>query len=267
MTQAYPAPTTWGARVPVGIGPPSALSIVVSSPAAGPDLTKVTGASCSVNMPGVPPNAPGSQTWSLALPPAAASWQPGQAYAQGAYVQPNPANGSYYVCTVAGTSGTVLSGTASVTNGQATVTFSTAQTLLVGQEIFFASQPGVPYYLAAAVVNDVTATLTTSYGGTTASATTTTLPPIFTISPGDVIPDGGATWKCVGPVTSSGQIVLSHAFASGDCPTQGPYQLSVALTVSGGTIPCYASVLEVVSPYELLASPSPSLTLQTSVVF
>lgn len=181
MTQAYPAPTTWGARVPVGIGPPNALSIVVSSPAAGPDLTKVTAASCSVSMPGVPPNASGSQSWALAMPPASPAWQPGQAYTQGQYVQPNAGNGSYYVCTVAGTSGTLLSGTVAVTNGQASVTFSTPQTLLVGQEIFFASQPGVAYYLAAGVVNDVTGTLTTSYTGTTAGATTSTAPPVLSL--------------------------------------------------------------------------------------
>lgn len=67
-----------------------------------------------------------------------------------------------------------LGGTVAVTNGSASITFSTAQTLPAGAEIVFASQPGVPYFLLNAVVAGTAGTLTFKYGGTTNGATTTT---------------------------------------------------------------------------------------------
>lgn len=67
-----------------------------------------------------------------------------------------------------------LAGTVAVTNGSASVTFSTAQTLPAGAEIVFASQPGVPYFLLTALAAGTAGTLTQKYGGTTAGATTTT---------------------------------------------------------------------------------------------
>ncbi len=70
---------------------------------------------------------------------------------------------------------TVLAGTVSVTNGSANVTFSVAQTLAQGQPIVFSSQPGVQYFLSAAVVASTAGTLTASYVGVTAGAATSTL--------------------------------------------------------------------------------------------
>ena len=66
-----------------------------------------------------------------------------------------------------------LGGTASVLNGSTSVTFSSNQTLNQGAAVYFASQPGIAYYLAAAVVASTAATLTVAYSGTSAAATTT----------------------------------------------------------------------------------------------
>lgn len=59
-----------------------------------------------------------------------------------------------------------LSGTVTVTNGNSSITFSTAQTLSQGQGLQFSDQPGVTYYLAAAVTNSTSGTLTQNYTGT-----------------------------------------------------------------------------------------------------
>jgi hypothetical protein len=67
-----------------------------------------------------------------------------------------------------------LAGTVSVSNGSPNVTFSAAQTLAAGTVLFFASQPGVPYFVATATSASTTATLVGDYSGTTAGATTTT---------------------------------------------------------------------------------------------
>lgn len=70
-----------------------------------------------------------------------------------------------------------LSGTVSVTNGSASITFSTNQTLAAGSLLTFASQPGQVYVLAAAVVAGTAGTLVTAYGGTTNASTSTTVQP------------------------------------------------------------------------------------------
>jgi hypothetical protein len=69
---------------------------------------------------------------------------------------------------------TVLSGTVSVTNGSASITFSVAQTLPAGAALVFSSQNGVQYFLAAAVNAGTAGTLTAVYGGATNGAATTT---------------------------------------------------------------------------------------------
>jgi hypothetical protein len=66
------------------------------------------------------------------------------------------------------------SATSAVTNGSTSVTFSSAQTLNAGAALYFASHPGVPYYLAAAVTASTSATLTANYAGASAAATPTT---------------------------------------------------------------------------------------------
>lgn len=66
-----------------------------------------------------------------------------------------------------------LSGTVTVTNGSATITFSGAQTLPAGTGLMFSAQPGVMYYLAAAVAASVTGTLTNKFSGLTSAAGTT----------------------------------------------------------------------------------------------
>lgn len=68
-----------------------------------------------------------------------------------------------------GTPQTTLTGTASLTNNSATVTFSTAQTLNAGDLLEFTSQPGTFYTLSASITSQTTATLTGSYTGLTVS--------------------------------------------------------------------------------------------------
>jgi len=65
-----------------------------------------------------------------------------------------------------------LSGTVTVTNGSANITFSTAQSIPAGTTLFFSAQSGVAYVLSAAV-SGTTGTLTTNYTGTTSNTGTT----------------------------------------------------------------------------------------------
>lgn len=66
-----------------------------------------------------------------------------------------------------------LTGTVSVTNGSASITFSTAQTITAGTILQFASQPGVYYTLTGAITAQTSATLSSNYTGTTNASTTT----------------------------------------------------------------------------------------------
>jgi hypothetical protein len=68
-----------------------------------------------------------------------------------------------------------LAGTVDVTNGSASITFSQNQTIAASSIVTFASQPGVPYFIATAIAASTAGTLTSSYLGTSAGATTTTL--------------------------------------------------------------------------------------------
>ena len=69
---------------------------------------------------------------------------------------------------------TSLSGTVSVTNGQAAITFSAPQTLAAGSLLIFGSQNGSVYTLSAGIIGATSALLTNPYTGTTAGATTAT---------------------------------------------------------------------------------------------
>lgn len=69
---------------------------------------------------------------------------------------------------------TNLTGTASVTQGSTTVTFSSAQTLTAGQLLTFSNQTGVSYAVSAATTASTTATLSTAFTGATASGLTVT---------------------------------------------------------------------------------------------
>lgn len=68
------------------------------------------------------------------------------------------------------------SATTSVVNGSASVTFSVAQTLAIGGALQFGvgAQPGVFYFLSAAVVASTAGTLSTNYLGTTITTAPTT---------------------------------------------------------------------------------------------
>lgn len=66
-----------------------------------------------------------------------------------------------------------LSGTVSVTNGSASITFSGNQTLAAGQIVTFLSQPNQAYVLLNAVSASTSGTLTQPYSGTTNASTTT----------------------------------------------------------------------------------------------
>lgn len=50
-----------------------------------------------------------------------------------------------------------------------------------------------------------------------------------------------------GATTTS--ITVTHHFQISDCDIDGVYQVAPELTVSGGTIPCYAVPLVVTTPY------------------
>ena len=67
-----------------------------------------------------------------------------------------------------------LPGTATVTLGSTSVTFSVAQTLALGQLLTFSSQPGVSYSVAAATTASLTAALTVAYTAATTAGVTTT---------------------------------------------------------------------------------------------
>lgn len=70
--------------------------------------------------------------------------------------------------------GSAVTGTVSVTNNSASITFSVAQTMSAGDLLTFSSQPGVYYALASAVSSSTSGTLTTLYQGTTTAAATST---------------------------------------------------------------------------------------------
>ena len=61
---------------------------------------------------------------------------------------------------------TTLSGTVTVSNGSAGLTFSANQSLAEGQQIFFNDQPGMPYRIAATTTTSTSATLDRLYSGT-----------------------------------------------------------------------------------------------------
>lgn len=61
--------------------------------------------------------------------------------------------------------GANLAGTVTVTNASASITFSGNQTLPQGQALAFSDQPGVVYYLAAAIAAGTAGTLTQTYSG------------------------------------------------------------------------------------------------------
>lgn len=71
--------------------------------------------------------------------------------------------------------GNTLSGTATATNGNASVTFTVAQSLSAGQPIQFSNQQGTIYFVQTTTSNSTTATLTANFTGTTASGLTVTL--------------------------------------------------------------------------------------------
>jgi hypothetical protein len=70
---------------------------------------------------------------------------------------------------------TTLSGTVTVTNGSASITFSTAQTLAQGQIVYFSDQPTVPYRMALAVSASTSGTLDRLYSGTGGASKLTSL--------------------------------------------------------------------------------------------
>lgn len=73
-----------------------------------------------------------------------------------------------------------LAGTVTVTNASAAITFSTAQTIAAGQAVTFSAQPGVIYYIVAAISAGTTGALDRAYNGTTSSTGTTALMPYTT---------------------------------------------------------------------------------------
>lgn len=70
--------------------------------------------------------------------------------------------------------GSAVTGTVADTNGSTAITFSGSQSMAKGDLLIFASQPGVYYALAAAIVSSTAGTLTGNFQGTTTAADTAT---------------------------------------------------------------------------------------------
>src|SRR5208282_4656235 len=102
------------------------------------------------------PTAPGHAIYMTGLANLSSAWAGGSTYAL--YDQVS--------------SGTALAGTATVTSGSPTVTFSNSQTLSAGAALQFSSQTGYAYVLASPV-SGTTGTLTQNYGSTSSSSTAT----------------------------------------------------------------------------------------------
>lgn len=117
--------------------------------------------------------------------------------------------------------GAALSGTVSVLNGSASITFSGSQTLNKGDLLVFSSQAGIYYALNANVVSSTAGTLSTNYAGITNAAATVTHLSCMSVT-FDTIP-GNATVAT--SATAVGQVSVgdSVVFAS---------QLSVSYTVA-----------------------------------
>src|ERR1700722_13023525 len=67
---------------------------------------------------------------------------------------------------------TNVPGTVHVINSSTAITFSVPQTMAANDTIYFASQPGVAYFISANITNSTSGTLIVAYGGTTNIATT-----------------------------------------------------------------------------------------------
>lgn len=89
--------------------------------------------------------------------------------------------------------GVAVTGTVSVTNGSANITFSSAQTMNKGDLLTFSSQPGVYYALSANVVASTSGILTANYTGTTAASATSTKLAIFGAGGTCAVTNGSAT--------------------------------------------------------------------------
>lgn len=103
-----------------------------------------------------------------------------------------------------------LSGTISVTNGSAAVTFSTSQTLAAGTALVFASQSSVVYYLTGAV-SGTSGTLSTNYTGTTNASTTSVVQGVILTAKQKGLRGNWLRASCV--VVGAGVVMTSSAAA------------------------------------------------------
>lgn len=147
------------------------------------------------------------------------------------------------LCEIVGAScqpvqGANLAGTVTVTNASATITFTTAQTLPQGQALVFSDQPGVIYYLAAAIVAGTGGTLTQTYSGTGGAAKLARLNPYGTAGELGIsiidplgVEQQYVTWTV--PTLLTGTVSITHNSAS--------ITFSVAQTLAAGTQVIFAA--------------------------
>lgn len=133
-------------NVPLGIGPPNNLSMVIYSGSSNLDLTTVSGVTLNV----VRTYDGSTATWTCSIPSMTATSTEMNAL----YAFQRPA----------------ASGTFSLTNGQTGVVSSVSAAVPVGSLIFFSTQPFIFYTVGA--VNGTMITLTTPYSGVTNAAAT-----------------------------------------------------------------------------------------------
>jgi hypothetical protein len=93
-------------------------------------------------------------------------------------------SGAYLAFPLKDASPGLLSGTVTLTNASAAITFSVAQTLPAGSLLTFSAQTGVVYVLAESVTAGTAGVLATTYGGSSSSSGTTT-----NVSPGVYQPE------------------------------------------------------------------------------
>jgi hypothetical protein len=156
---------------------------------------------------------------------------------------------------------TTLSGTVTLTNASASITFSTAQTLAAGQAVIFSDQPSVVYYLAAAVAASTAGTLTVLYSGTGGAGkltstgfSTANLLGVTIFDPMGEEEDY-TPWSV--PVTLAGTVTVTNASAS--------VTFSTAQTLKAGTFLVFSAQPGV--PYVVLTTTSASTTATLTVAF
>jgi hypothetical protein len=166
-----------------------------------------------------------------------------------------------------GTQGTIqplqgsnLAGTVTVTNASTAITFTTAQTLPAGQALVFSDQPGVVYYLSAAMSAATSGVLTQTYSGTGGAAKLASTSPYSPQFAGIAMFDelgveqNYTSWTI--PTTLAGTVSVANASAS--------ITFSVAQTLAAGASLVFSSQPGVLYFVQTATAASTACTLTTN---